>query len=146
MELFSTPVVPASIDAFWELPESETMLAGRRMLVISRPYQKGSQAAITLAKMMEACRLAPDDYAVLELAQGQLLSWSLIRGQSDATCVLLLGVTPAELGIQAAFAFNRPNMFSGAQFIPGLALEQLLADGNSRKELWENGLKPAFGM
>jgi len=146
MELFSTPVIPASVDAFWELPESETILADRRMLVICRPYQKGSQAAITLAKMMEACRLSPDDYAVLEVPQGQTLSWSLIRGQSDAGVVLLLGVMPAELGIQAMFAFNRPNAFSGALFIPGLALEQLLADGNSRKELWESGLKPAFGI
>lgn len=146
MELFSTPVIPASADAFWELPESDLVLEKRRMMVISRPFDRASQAATTLRKMMEACRLAPDDYAVLELPRGQALSWSLLRGQSDAQLVLLLGVLPAELGISAMFAFNRPNAFSGAVFIPGLSLDGLLADSNSRKELWEAGLKPAFGI
>ena len=146
MILFSTPVIPASADAFWELPESDTELANIRMLVIARPLEKGSPAAVTLSKMMTACRLGPDDYAVLQLTPGQALSWSLLRGQTAATFVLLLGVMPAELGIQAMFAFNRPNAFSGATFIPGLPLEQLVADGNSRRDLWEGGLKPAFGI
>jgi hypothetical protein len=146
MTIFSTPVIPATTDVFWELPESDVQLAGLRMLVISRPVAKGSPAETTLGKMMGACHLARDEFAVLELQPGQVLSWSLLRGQTSATHVLLLGVMPAELGIQAMFAFNRPNAFSGALFIPGLPLEGLLADGNSRKELWENGLKPAFGL
>ncbi len=146
MELFSTPVIPASADAFWELPESDEVLDDRRMLVISRPIDKASPAATTLKKMMEACRLRPDEYAVLELAPGEVLSWSLLRGQTKAGFVLLLGVMPAELGIGALFLFNRPNAFGGALFIPGMSLDQLMADGGSRRELWESGLKPALGI
>lgn len=144
--LFSTPVIPASADAFWELPESEIRLDAVRMIVITRPVAKGSPAETTLQKMMSACKLAQEDYAVLELPEGQVLSWSLLRGQSAATHVLLLGVAPAALGIQALLGFMRPNNFSGALFIPGPHLEQLVQDAGARAALWNEGLKPAFGI
>lgn len=146
MELFSTPLIPASIDAFWELPESEIQLADVRMIVITRRVVKGSPADTTLGKMMAACKLAPEDFAVLELPEGQVLSWSLLRGQTKATHVLLLGVMPSELGIQAMFSFLRPNNFSGVQIIPGPHLEQLVQDAGARGTLWNDGLKPAFGI
>lgn len=116
------------------------------MLVVTRPFGKGSPAATTLSKMMDACRLRLEEYAIFELPEGEMLSWSLLRGQTDAQFVLLLGVSPAELGISALFAFNRPNHFGGAQFIPGLAPDQLVQDAASRGELWKEGLKPAFGL
>lgn len=146
MELFSTPLLPASVDAFWELPESEVELAEVRMIVITRPVAKGSPADVTLGRMMAACKLAPGDFAVLEVPEGQVLSWSLLRGQSKATHVLLLGVLPQELGIQAMFSFLRPNNFGGAAIIPGPPLEQLVQDAGARGALWNEGLKPAFGI
>lgn len=95
--------------------------------------------------MMAACKLLPAEFAVLQLEAGQC-SWQSVAGARTPKAVLLLGVHPAELAIQAIFRLHALNAFSGRTIVPALALDELEQNPAAKKDLWEHGLKPLLGL
>lgn len=145
MHIFPVKIIPAAADQQWlrpSLPDS----SGRKLLVISRPVTAGSSQEATLQKMMAACKLQTGDYLLMPFDAAAPASWTCIVANGAARQVLLLGVRPDELFIQALLQPFVPNDFSGHSFIVAPSLEELEREPAAKKALWTEGLKPAFGL
>ncbi len=114
------------------------------MLVISEPFPPEGPEAATLARMMTACKLAPEDYKVISLPPGGRISWQALRGKGAPDRVLLTGIAPTQLGIHALFRLYSCNTFLGARFIPAASLAEIERQPALKRQLWEEGLKPCF--
>lgn len=146
MQLFNTKVIPSSADAAWIAPHLPEHTTTAKLLVITKPFETGSTEEQTLQKMMAACKLAPDDYAVLHITGEHQYSWQSIASAGSPKNILLLGITPAQLSIHALFYLNAPNTFLGRTFVPSLSLAEIEANPAVKKELWTAALKPMFGL
>lgn len=147
MQLFNTKVIPSETDRLWTLPDHITTgLKEASLLVVSSPFDDAGPGARTLQKMMAACRLRAPEFIVLKLLPEQNISWQLLAADGAPRRILMLGVPPSSLGIHAMFRINYCNSFLGATFIPSYTLEQLEQQAGYKRELWESGLKPCFGL
>jgi hypothetical protein len=146
MQLYNTKVVPATEDGLWSLPEELPSLSGMRLLIISSPIAQDSQEEQTLQKMMAACKLNTGEYCIISLEPQAKLSLATLAGAGIPQRILLLGVSPAQLAINALFRLNSPNAYMGYTIIPSLSLSEIERAPELKKELWGQGLKPAFGL
>lgn len=146
MSLHVQPAVPAGSDVFWE-PADGLPAPGSppvRLVALTHPYSAGSAEEKTLQNMLAACKLGPTEFSILHLAPGQPLAWHRIREALQPAVVLLLGVSPDQLGIRAAFPPHVASRFDTALWIPTLALPELNARKDIRQALWTDALKPLF--
>ena len=127
------------------LPPAIPVLEGRSALVITRPFVAESIEETTLVKMMAACKLSKDQYAVIQLRDGDTIAWQALRRAGSPPVIVLLGVAPAQLGIAARFAAHEPVSFLGSKFLWSFPLAQI-AEPEIKKKLWDGGLKPLFGL
>jgi hypothetical protein len=96
--------------------------------------------------MMAACRLSESDYTLTFVQADGKLSWAAMSAANPPKHILLLGVNPRQLAIQALFKLNTMNDFMGYTFIPSLSLSQIEDSPEQKKDLWLQGLKPALGL
>lgn len=146
MQLFNTKVVPSSEDALWSLPHDLPSFTAKEILIVSQPYRKDGEEEQTLLKMVAACKLGTEQLAIVQLAEDQRLPFAHLTSLGIPKMVLLLGIAPTQLGIHALLRLNAPNMFMGYTIIPSLALGQIASNPEVKKELWQQGLKPGFGL
>src|SRR4051812_34018076 len=99
MQLYNTKVVPSAVDAQWTEPTLPDNFANARLLVLTSPFASGSAEDQTLQKMMAACKLSTEEYAVLDMEEGKTYSWNKVVTAGAPAIVLLLGITPAMLSI-----------------------------------------------
>jgi hypothetical protein len=97
-----------------------------------------------LQKMLEACKLQPEQYNIIYLNEGQQTGWHQLNGRLDPFVVFLIGLLPAQLGVSALFRLNLPNRFQDTIWLPSLPLEELDQRPEVKKELWSQGMKPVF--
>lgn len=112
--------------------------------MLSAPYPTGSAEEQTLLKMLAACKLDAGAYHILQLQPEQCIAWHQIKDQAKPQYVLLLGISPQQLGINALFRLNEANAFDSSTFVPSLSLDQLIQMQDMRTALWVQGLKPLF--
>lgn len=93
---------------------------------------------------MAACHLSPEDYELLQWEEGSSCSWTCLLRAGIAPIVLLLGIFPPELSIQAILPFYKPAEFGGRRIILSHSLQQLEQDQAAKKALWSDALKPVF--
>ena len=146
MQLYNTNVIPAGEDALWELPADLPPLTGTLLLVLSTPIDADGPESITLGKMMTACRLTASDYVVIPMAPDRILPLRTLIAAGAPTRILLLGISPAQLSINALFQPNHCNTFLGCTIIAGYALDLIEQQPGLKRELWEQGLKPCFDI
>lgn len=146
MQLYNTKVVPSTVDGQWTEPPLPNNFSRARLLVLTRPFASDSTETLTLGKMMTACKLQPDGYAVLIVEDRKAYSWNMIAAAGAPKTVLMLGITPEMLSINALFRLNAPNPFLGYTFIPSISLAAIELNAAAKKELWTFGLKPVFGL
>lgn len=138
-DIFKSPVVDVSWDAFWEqLPGAVAQLVPKDTLVISLPFEQGSPEEIQLTKMLGACKLTPDHYNVIQLAVGQKMAWNQLRDTIKPSKVLLLGIHPEQLGISALFVLHEINIFNNVQWTPTASLTLLQTNAALKQHLWAN--------
>ena len=130
----------------WEIPSDVPELTGLKMLIISLPFPQNGTEAETLGRMMSACKLLPHEYAVIPLPSEARLSWQALRGMGAPDRVLLAGISPAQLGIQALLRPLSCNSFLGARFVPAPRLDVIASQAPVKRQLWEEGLKPCFDL
>jgi hypothetical protein len=145
MHIFPVKIIPAAADKQWEYPSLPDSSA-KQLLVVSRPVAAGSQQEATLRKMMAACKLRDADYELIFFDEDSSASWAGIAAAGVAPRVLLLGVTPQELFIHSWLQPYTPQEFCGRTFIVAASLAELDRNPAAKKALWEQGLKPAFGL
>jgi hypothetical protein len=146
MSLLNTPVVPASVDAFWQDP-ADLPAGPLRLLVLTLPWEgNGSSEEQTLMRMLAACRLEPGSFAIYHCDATRSLAWHKIREHCRPAALLLLGILPHQLGVSALFRPHEVNAFDGVSWIPTASLIELQQREELRKALWTNTLKPYFGI
>lgn len=144
-DILNTPLVPLKWDELWDIPDPlQSDVNPTDVLVLSLPYRIGSGDESQLTKMLGACNLTPAQYRVLFIERYAMASWHRIREKLQPKYVLLLGVTPEQLGISALFRPFVSNSFNDCTWIPSVSLEELEQQPEAKKQLWVNGLKPVF--
>ncbi|MEO6830801.1 MAG: hypothetical protein ABI169_01275 [Chitinophagaceae bacterium] len=146
MQLFNTKVIPSSLDILWQSPQMPVDSALQGMLVLSTPFPENSEEATVLQKMMQACKLGDNNYFLKIMEADERLSLTRYCNGTIPPVVLLLGINPRQLGINAQFILNACNPFLGSTFIPSLDLGHIAYDKDLKRTLWEQGLKPMFAQ
>ena len=146
MQLYNTKVIPASEDVLWEVPANLPAFTGAKLLVLSSPFDTNGPESGTLAKMMTACRLTASEYVVIQMEADRKLPIQALIAAGAPQRILLLGVSPSQLAINALLQPNHCNAFLGCTLIPGYALGLIEQQAGLKRELWEQGLKPCFGL
>lgn len=145
MQLIRSKIVPAGQNDFWnELADEWKDQDPRSCLVLSGPIAEGSAEQQTLLKMLSACRLTPAQYHIFSIPPGRRVAWFKLRDTLQPQQVLLLGIDPKEIGIQAVFRNHEANRYDERVFIPSLSLSELELSPEAKKEFWAKGLKPVF--
>lgn len=142
--LLTTPIIPHQADQLWqELPSD--WQGPKALILLCRPQPAGAPATHMLHELAQrACGFQEADYQILEVPAGQITPWSQLKATFHPDYVLLFGIAPAELGIQAHFTFNFPNRFGGAVFVPTSDAAIMAGDKNLKNELWTKALKGLF--
>lgn len=146
MQLFNTPIISATGDAGWILPAHFPEIQEKSMLVISSFFPPNSPESDTLTKMMTACKLTPEDYAIMWLQEGDVLSWQMLKTAGVPDRVLILGLHPNQLGIHSLFPLNVCQDFAEGKIIFGSSLSEIVQNSSTKRALWDQGLKPCFGL
>ncbi|MEI8279985.1 MAG: hypothetical protein WCG87_09495 [Bacteroidota bacterium] len=142
-DIISSKVVHAEWDTFWDdMPDSDSPLSPKTVLVLSTPFVSGTNEESQLQKMLQACKLTNEQYNVIQIDTTQNIAWYKMRLALTPQLVLLLGVIPQQLGITAMFRFNEPNTFNDCLVIPTLSLSELEKLPEAKKQLWNQALKP----
>lgn len=145
MEIINSDIITEQADIFWEsLPARLAALPARAVLVITGPLDHQGPAGVQLQKLLEACKLQPDQFNVIEMADGEQIAWHRLRFHFRPRVVFLFGVLPSVLGISALFGFNAYNQYDETIWLPTLPLADLSQRDDVKKQLWLNGMKPVF--
>ena len=141
-DIIKSDIINKDWDIFWE--HSSAGFEEKPVLVISSSYERGTSEDIQLQKILQACALTTEQYNILQVNEGQHISWHQLRDLTKPKVVILLGVMPEQLGISAMFRLFVPNSFNERIWIAGLSLAELEKQPEAKKQLWGNGLKPVF--
>ena len=137
-------LISATANTYWTpLPETEQERPVR-LLALATPYGEGSEETGLLQNILKACGLPAEQINVQAVPLAKTLLWRELRAAYKPEVILLLGITPQQLGIQAHLPFILPQNFDGAVWIVGPTLSVLQTDRNLRQALWTEGLKPCF--
>jgi hypothetical protein len=142
-DILNTPVVDDAFDAYWNSAKTTDLLP-KDTLVISTPFATGSPEEIQLLKMLGACKLTNEHYQIVQISADELIAWHQLREHSKATKVLLLGVLPAQLGVNAMMIPHEVNNFDSAQWMPTFSLDQIATNDALKKHLWVNVFQKVY--
>lgn len=143
-EIFNAPLIPPAVDVFWDEAAIPPDLTPCDTLVISTPYATGSDAEQQLLRILGACKLAAGDFGIVQVAPGQRVAWHLLKARTGAGKVLLLGVPPVHLGINALMTLHEINHFNGVQWMVTATLEEISANAALKQHLWTQMLKKVY--
>src|SRR5690606_39639235 len=83
-DIIHTDIVSAAYDVFWnDLPNWIESLPKRKVMIITRPFEKGSPEAIQLSKIIAACKLEEDAYNCIHLPENVFLDRKSTRLNSS---------------------------------------------------------------
>lgn len=144
-DIITTPVVPASQDVFWDHihPVLENIEA-KKVLILVQNWVKETEERPLLMKILEACKLQPANYTLLELAADEQIAWHLLREKTQAATVILFGIELQQLGVNAQLMPHQTNRFNNCNWIPTVSLAQIIQYPEIKTHLWNYGLKPVF--
>jgi hypothetical protein len=142
LNIIRSKIVGDQQDVFWNAYATDK--GPKSTLIISLAFEARSTDEVQLQKMMQACMLGPDDYHVVQLGGQEQVAWHSIRDIIQPETVILLGISPQQLGISAMLKFNEPNRFNDRILIPTLTLQDLEKQPEVKKQLWLQALKPVF--
>ncbi len=145
MNIIKTDLVDAQYDILWD---DITALIGdatpRPVLVIVNTYGTGDGEEVQLKKMLDACKLLPEQYNIIQIEAGQMVAWHQLRDRLQPEIIFLIGVLPSQLGISALFSMNYPNSFDGKTWLATVSIADLKKNEEVKAQLWQNGMKPIF--
>lgn len=143
MNIIKSDVILPQHDALWA--DISPMLQGtspKSILILAT--DPGQAYEIQLQKMIEACKLSPDQYNLIKVGAEQPIAWHQLKDKLKPGIVFLIGVTPLQLGISASLRFNLPNRFADCVWLPTASVSDLDKYPDIKKQLWLDGMKPVF--
>jgi hypothetical protein len=145
MHILNSDILTSKFDVFWQdIPSRVAAMSQRPVLIITPQLAAGSPQETQLTKMIEACRLTPDQYNMLQLAADEQPGWHQLRNQLNPLVVFIVGIMPVQIGVSALFSLNEPNHFNDTIWLPSLPLEELERSKELKGQLWSTGMKPIF--
>jgi hypothetical protein len=145
MNIIKTDLVSAAHDVMWEDVSGMVKDANQRpVLILVQAYQQGSNEGAQLIKMLEAAKLQPEQYNIIQLEKGKVVAWHQLRERLNPHIIFLIGILPIQLGISSLFRLNAPNHFNDRVWLPTLSLAELEQRPDVKKQLWLDGIKPVF--
>ena len=145
MNLLKSDIVGAQYDVLWEDVSATIAGAGiRHVLILISETDKGAEEQVQLRKMLDACKLKPEDYNIITLQADKMIAWHQLREKLDPKIVFLIGIAPLQLGISSLFRLNEPNSFNDRIFLPTISIREQEQFPDMKKQLWINGMKPIF--
>ena len=145
MNLIKTDVVSAEYDTLWNDISTVAKDAGPKpVLILVNAYAPESTDGQQLTKMLEACKLKPEQYNIVQLNDQQQIAWYKLREQLDPKVIFLIGILPSQLGISSLFKINAPNHFNDRIWLATLSLSELEKHPEAKKQLWADGMKPVL--
>lgn len=142
--IINTDIVKQDWDSFWQDMKEPGNTVTKKVLVVSVPFIPNSAEDIQLQKMLQACKLTAEDYDVFQVPENQNIAWHKLRDYFKPKMILLLGVTPQDLGISALFKFNEACSFNDVLWLATVSLSAMEQQPDLKVQLWNSGLKPIF--
>ena len=131
------------VSSKWEAISNVVQTADPKpVLIWVNTYDETGAEEAQLIKMLEACKLDPGQYSIIQLQKGQQTAWHRLREMTDPKIVFLIGILPSQLGISSLFRLNGPNHFNDRVWLPTLSLKELEERPDIKKQLWIEGMKP----
>ncbi len=118
---------------------SEQLLTVSVLLFIPA-YNNREAEEVQLHKILKACALQPEQYAILAGAN----TWLDFRQLEQVKQVLLFGMTEEALGLGIQLPVNRVTAFDGRSWIKTYAIQDLMQNRQAKNDLWQQALKPHF--
>ena len=145
MNIIRSNIADPKYDVLWEDISGLTQNASAKtVLIITNEYTAGGIEEIQLKKMLDACRLLPEQYNIITLKDGQMAAWHRMRDMLQPEIIFLIGIMPAQLGISALFQLHTANNFDGKTWLPTLSISELERQQEVKSQLWREGMRPLF--
>ncbi|MCW3122886.1 MAG: hypothetical protein JWQ38_2378 [Flavipsychrobacter sp.] len=145
VNIIRSEIINNKYDALWE--DISPLIDGaeaRPVLILVNECDANSTEDTQLRKMLDACKLAPEQYNIIRLQKDQQVAWHQLREKLEPKVVFIIGVMPVQLGISAFFRLNEPNNFGDCTWLPTLDIRELEKFADVKKQLWVSGMKPIF--
>jgi len=145
MNILKSDIISSQNDEYWaDISPLIGKALPRPVLALTIDSGKNPQEESQLQKMLEACKLSPEQYNIVKLPAGRKVAWHQLRDRLDPKIVFLIGVLPVQLGVSASLRFNLPNRFNDCIWLPTLSVTELDKFQDVKKQLWLEGMKPVF--
>ena len=143
MNIITTNIIPANNDATWNpLPDTISNLPPKPVLVITNDMEIGGEEYTILMKMLNGCKLLPEQFNHIQVANEDQISWPQLHYKLNPFIVLILGVLPSRLGVSALFKINEPNHYDGTIWLPTIRVSDVVREDSFKKFLWQKGMWP----
>lgn len=109
-------------------------------LVFIPAYNNREEEEVQLHKILKACTLQPNDYAIISGEN----AWLDFRELDNIKNVLLFGTQEDSLGLMVQMPWNTVTSFDGRSWIKTYAIADLMKNQQAKNELWQQALKPHF--
>lgn len=131
-------------DVFWDEEILKNKgLQPKPVLVIAQKTAV-PEDSILLKKIIDACKLSPEQYNLLELNENEQIAWHLLRDELNISTIILFGIEPSRLGVSIQLMPHQTNRFDNCNWIPTASMQQMAAYPEIKTHLWNYGLKPVF--
>lgn len=143
MHLINSKIVGREHDILWQ--DISALIDGmppKPVLVLAVIHSNEEQEQ--LIKMLEACKLTPDQYNIVLIGSQQNVAWHQLRHRLNPYIVFLIGVLPVQLGVSALFKLSEPNHFNDTIWLPAPPLSDIGQHEPVKRHLWSAGMKPIF--
>ena len=145
MNIIKSDLVSSESDVLWEdIPVAMHAAVVKPVLILVNAYTPESSEGPQILKMLDACKLNPEQYNILQINKNQRIAWHKLREQVDPQIIFLIGVLPSQLGISSLFRMNVPNHFNDRIWLATLSISELEQHPDVKKQLWAEGMKPVF--
>lgn len=145
INIVNTPVISKEYDIFWAgSPEEAAGFSPKPVLVLSLPFQAGSPEEDQLFKMLQACKLTAGCYNIIQISEEKQFSFSAIKEKLQFNTLILLGISPVQLGVSAQLMPHQVSRFHQCNWLVTSSLSELLKSPEIKTHLWNYGLKPVF--
>ena len=145
MNIIKSDIISTEYDAFWNDVSSPLKNAPPRpVLVLATAYEANSPEETQLLKIIDACKITPGQYNIVQIKEGEKIAWHRLREQLTPRVIFLFGILPVQLGISSLICLNEPNNFNDRIWLPTLSLGELDKHVDVKKQLWVNGITPIF--
>ncbi len=134
----------AEHDVFWTNEWLKTKSLSAKPVLFMTVRNEREEDTVLLQKIIEACRLQPELYQVVELDEKDRIAWHYLREELGIATLVLFGIEPAQLGVSAHLMPHQTNRFDQCNWIPTASMQQIAAQPELKAHLWNYGLKPVF--